>query len=65
MPKPKIYEGNLFVRTSPGMRDQVERLRGGEPQGKFLRRLLAAALNDLEAGRWAPAENPEPAKGKK
>ncbi len=55
MPKPKIYEGNLFIRTAPGMKDQVERLRGDEPQGKFLRRVLAAALADMEAGRWKPA----------
>lgn len=65
MPKPKVYEGNLFIRALPGMKALVERLRGKEPQGHFLRRVLGDALEDMDAGRWQPRTPPHEPKGKK
>lgn len=54
MPKPRLYDEDLFVRAPKGTKERIDRLRGDERQGDFMRRVLLDALADMEAGRWAP-----------
>jgi hypothetical protein len=65
MPKPRLYEEDLFVRAPKGTKERIDRLRGEERQGDFVRRVLLDALADMEAGRWQPATPPKPPKPRK
>lgn len=62
--KHKSFGENLFIRALPGMKATVERLRGAEAQGHFLRRVSGDVLEDMEAGRWQPRTPPREPKGK-
>ncbi|MCW2245001.1 hypothetical protein M2352_000592 [Azospirillum fermentarium] len=59
MPKPRLYDEDLFVRAPKGTKERIDRLRGDERQGDFVRRVLLDALADIEAGRWEPATGPK------
>jgi hypothetical protein len=54
MPKPRTFTEDLFIRVPEGTKERIERLRGDDRQGDFLRRVLLSALADLETGRWKP-----------
>lgn len=54
MPKPRTFTEDLFIRVPEGTKERIERLRGDDRQGDFLRRVLLSALADLETERWKP-----------
>lgn len=60
MARPKLFTEDLYLRLPQGTRERIERLRGEERQGDFVRRVLLGALADLEAGRWQPPPEASP-----